>query len=92
MKCRVCGCTDNAACPGGCFWVAPELCSKCLPHTLEFQCQDCDHEFDVKLDGDASIIVDGEEVFHPRDIECPECGAGDVLDTFHIEDGEGDAE
>jgi len=28
-RCRVCGCTDDHACPGGCFWVAPDLCSRC---------------------------------------------------------------
>jgi hypothetical protein len=28
-KCRVCGCTDNHACPGGCYWVEPGLCSVC---------------------------------------------------------------
>jgi hypothetical protein len=27
--CRVCGCTDDKACEGGCYWVAPCLCSKC---------------------------------------------------------------
>jgi hypothetical protein len=29
--CRVCGCTDQAACPGGCAWVddAHTLCSQC---------------------------------------------------------------
>jgi ParB-like chromosome segregation protein Spo0J len=34
--CRICGCTEDQACEGGCFWVEdPEhlgdLCSKCLP-------------------------------------------------------------
>jgi hypothetical protein len=33
--CRVCGCTDYHACPGGCYWVEdPEgmgdLCSQCF--------------------------------------------------------------
>ncbi len=27
--CQVCGCTDAMACPGGCWWVGPELCSAC---------------------------------------------------------------
>lgn len=27
--CRVCGCTDERACPGGCTWVEPDLCSRC---------------------------------------------------------------
>lgn len=29
QTCRVCGCTDDDACPGGCCWVARSLCSKC---------------------------------------------------------------
>lgn len=28
-SCRVCGCTDARACPGGCWWVGPRLCSSC---------------------------------------------------------------
>jgi hypothetical protein len=28
--CKVCGCTDDNACPGGCAWVAPDLCSQCV--------------------------------------------------------------
>jgi len=27
--CRVCGCTQYNACEGGCYWVEPDLCSKC---------------------------------------------------------------
>jgi len=27
--CRVCGCTQERACPGGCYWVEPNLCSVC---------------------------------------------------------------
>ncbi|WP_371380884.1 hypothetical protein [Sporomusa aerivorans] len=29
QRCRVCGCTDNHACPGGCYWVEEGLCSAC---------------------------------------------------------------
>lgn len=29
-RCRVCGCTDDCACPGGCYWVEPDLCSACV--------------------------------------------------------------
>ena len=28
-KCRKCGCTEEKACPGGCTWVEPDLCSAC---------------------------------------------------------------
>jgi hypothetical protein len=27
--CKVCGCTWSNACPGGCHWVGPGLCSSC---------------------------------------------------------------
>lgn len=28
-KCRVCGCTEDHACAGGCSWVEEDLCSAC---------------------------------------------------------------
>lgn len=34
-KCRVCGCTDDHACPGGCYWVEPDLCSVCAEKLKE---------------------------------------------------------
>lgn len=27
--CRVCGCTNDRACDGGCYWSQPDLCSSC---------------------------------------------------------------
>jgi len=27
--CRGCGCTEASACPEGCYWVEPDLCSVC---------------------------------------------------------------
>ena len=27
--CRVCGCTEYDACPGGCGWAEPDLCTSC---------------------------------------------------------------
>lgn len=29
IACRVCGCTEAKACPGGCHWIEPDLCSAC---------------------------------------------------------------
>jgi hypothetical protein len=29
QACRVCGCTNERACPGGCSWIAIDLCSQC---------------------------------------------------------------
>ncbi len=34
QKCRICGCTDSKACEGGCSWVLPEICSKCVTETV----------------------------------------------------------
>ena len=28
-SCRKCGCTDERACPNGCWWVEADLCSRC---------------------------------------------------------------
>ncbi len=33
--CRKCGCTDNRACHGGCFWIGLDLCSSCYQILLE---------------------------------------------------------
>lgn len=30
QACRVCGCTQERACPGGCFWAEVNLCSECV--------------------------------------------------------------
>lgn len=27
--CRVCGCTQDLGCRGGCYWIRPDLCSSC---------------------------------------------------------------
>jgi hypothetical protein len=40
VRCRLCGCTDEAACEGGCSWVEDpagegDLCSACLPAALK---------------------------------------------------------
>ena len=33
--CRECGCTDDHACEGGCYWVEEGLCSNCAPLDIE---------------------------------------------------------
>ena len=30
QACRVCGCTNEMACEGGCSWVEDDLCSECV--------------------------------------------------------------
>jgi hypothetical protein len=36
-RCRVCGCTDEQPCVGGCTWVSDDLCSACAtPAVMDF--------------------------------------------------------
>ena len=35
IKCKECGCSDKNPCKGGCYWVEPELCSKCEEKKLD---------------------------------------------------------
>jgi hypothetical protein len=37
QACRKCGCTDDHACPGGCFWIADDLCSACGPRPMRWK-------------------------------------------------------
>ena len=37
-RCRVCGCTQMRACPGGCWWVDMDLCSRCAPRARGLRC------------------------------------------------------
>lgn len=34
--CTICGCTDSAACPGGCCWTREGVCSQCDAETAEW--------------------------------------------------------
>jgi hypothetical protein len=34
MVCSFCGCTDEAACPGGCGWYTPGFCTRCALERL----------------------------------------------------------
>lgn len=49
-SCRVCGCTDDQACDGGCVWVGPDLCSACyelmvnVPESLRERIDDMPYE------------------------------------------------
>lgn len=29
-QCAHCGCSESRACPGGCVWATPTLCSRCV--------------------------------------------------------------
>lgn len=68
--CRVCGCTDEKACPGGCSWVERDLCSACAMTAAELiECV----EYEIKTLHDSyfepvhGCVVDAEIV---HAIEC----------------------
>ena len=35
QRCRICGCTQDNACEGGCYWVEEDLCSQCMENPEE---------------------------------------------------------
>ncbi|HEX8249016.1 MAG TPA: hypothetical protein VF599_12635 [Pyrinomonadaceae bacterium] len=35
LICVVCGCTTSHACPGGCYWTQPGVCSQCDAATAD---------------------------------------------------------
>lgn len=35
QSCRVCGCTQDNACEGGCYWVEDDLCNRCAEKMSE---------------------------------------------------------
>ena len=49
--CRICGCTQNNACKGGCFWVEDNLCSKCVKKVKIPKCFSKDYTQSVVLHG-----------------------------------------
>jgi hypothetical protein len=71
--CRACGCTDDHACKGGCFWVEDDLCSRCaaleISDNLQAELKRCcdlrdagrisENNLQVIQDG-ADALVDGE--------------------------------
>lgn len=72
VACRLCGCTENTPCPGGCQWVPDpeqlgELCSACLPKVRE------------KLNQNA--IEESGESFH-----CPGCDRDVPLESGATDD------
>ena len=62
QKCSSCGCEDAFACPGGCFWVKDDLCSKCAQAI--FVCRKCGHKKYVPLD--CVIAIDMSRGCHGR--------------------------
>ena len=62
-SCRVCGCNDAYACPGGCHWVAEDLCSACLDADEECPGTSSGHHRPLyRADGSSYCVDCGVEV------------------------------
>lgn len=71
-KCRVCGCTWNNACQGGCYWVEEDLCSACVEKA------DDEKECPDYIEPPAPEVVCENEVCHlvlPEEEEIPKPAA-----------------
>jgi hypothetical protein len=55
--CRECGCTDSLACPQGCGWAQPDLCSVCAAELEAL----ADPIGDQPVDGPAGAIPEPGE-------------------------------
>lgn len=70
-KCRVCGCTQNNACQGGCYWIDIDLCSQCAI------CEHCGQEasdmYKCELCGKITCIDCGESLNDGDTFHCNEC-------------------
>lgn len=63
--CIGCGCTDNAACDGGCEWIAVNretkrgVCSNCETHLASFEAEQRVQEFRETLANQKELFTEG---------------------------------
>jgi ParB family chromosome partitioning protein len=60
--CRKCGCTEEAACPGGCAWVEDDLCSACAPASGDGEavCVGCEIALEEGVRDALEALMDAE--------------------------------
>ncbi len=87
-KCRVCGCTDDHACEGGCYWVEDDLCSSCVgaeePPEREpvmSVCPFCESQVPIQLD----IAAEGQ--YDPEYYAMNNCTCEDAQEWRRREKG-----
>lgn len=71
QKCRVCGCTQMNACPGGCYWVEEDLCSRCAVCEI---CGNTGEDYDIytcDICGKKACLDCGEDF--DQGFACKEC-------------------
>lgn len=66
QACKICGYTDSKACEGGCFWVLPGICSKCVTETVP----EC-----IDLLIDIILLTHQDDINHDHHgvVECATC-------------------
>jgi len=62
-SCAICGCTDERACEGGCFWVftfsaGVGLCSRCVLNRLAEAATELDEEARRQLAGELMCLAE----------------------------------
>lgn len=67
--CRVCGCTDERACHGGCFWVEQDLCSSCAKLSVKSSIIKFKDSDGYKLSIREDIKVIGEDFDDTKEAE-----------------------
>ena len=63
--CRICGCTDDNACPEICWWVSWDLCSECCRKHPERATEEEKQMYAV-MSGSGQIIVNGTDIKKTR--------------------------
>jgi len=64
--CKVCGCSSDHACPGGCHWVTDDLCSNCVFSIFTCEATVSPNESLEPIDGTSDYLADeitSEEIY-----------------------------
>ena len=56
--CKVCGCSSDHACPGGCHWVTDDLCSNCVFSIFTCEATVSPNESLEPIDGTSDYLAD----------------------------------
>ncbi len=72
QTCLICGCTDSKACEGGCYWILPGICSKCVTDKVPM-CID--------------LLIHAVEERHRLPCARPDCKTCDLIKFAHKMEG-----
>mgnify|MGYP000883415647 CR=1 FL=1 len=81
QKCRVCGCTENNGCHGGCYWVQEDLCSACACGTIDCPFNDANGACNFKNEDPGSPGYNGDVL---NAVEFYNCTNDDVQLAYKI--------